>query len=100
MEGEHINDKDADTEGFAADMVIPGCNPVNNQDTPVPHQDSENQTVNREYVNVVKPNQKPCLSKVFAPVIGKQMKKKTTSPNAPQNRPERRHLRPPRKTTT
>ncbi|PWA54585.1 phospholipase-like protein [Artemisia annua] len=90
MEGEHINDKDADTQGFAAEMVVPGCNPVNKQDIPVPNQDSENQTVNREYLNVVKPNQKPCLSKVFAPVIGKQMKKKTTSPNPveqPSNAP-------------
>ncbi|PWA72869.1 hypothetical protein CTI12_AA265490 [Artemisia annua] len=81
MEGEHINDKDADTQGFAVEMVVPGCNPVNKQDIPVPNQDSENQMVNHEYLNVVKPNQKPCLSKVFAPVIGKQMKKKTTSPN-------------------
>ncbi|PWA63298.1 phospholipase-like protein [Artemisia annua] len=90
MEGEYIHDKDGNTEGFAAEMVVPGCNPVNKQDILVPNQDSENQTVNREYVNVVKPNQKPCLSKVFAPVIGKQMKKKTTSPNPveqPSNAP-------------
>ncbi|PWA41649.1 phospholipase-like, Aminotransferase-like mobile domain protein [Artemisia annua] len=81
VEGEYIHDKDGKTEGFAAEMVVPGCNPVNKQDIPVSNQDSENQTVNHEYVNVVKPNQKPCLSKVFAPVIGKQTKKKTTSPN-------------------
>ncbi|PWA66240.1 phospholipase-like protein [Artemisia annua] len=80
MEDEYIHDKDGNTEGFAAEMVVPRCNSVNKQDIPVPNQDSENQTLNREYVNVVKPNQKPCLSKVFAPVIGKQMKKKTTSP--------------------
>ncbi|PWA41755.1 ulp1 protease family, C-terminal catalytic domain-containing protein [Artemisia annua] len=41
MEGEHINDKDADTQGFAAEMVVPGCNPVNKQDIPVQNQDSE-----------------------------------------------------------
>ncbi|PWA56703.1 phospholipase-like protein [Artemisia annua] len=40
-EGEHINDKDADTQGFAAEMVVPGYNPVNKQDIPVPNQDSE-----------------------------------------------------------
>ncbi|PWA50646.1 phospholipase-like protein [Artemisia annua] len=78
---EYIHDKDGKTEAFAAEMVVPSCNPVNKQDIPMSNQDYENQMVNREYVNVVKPNQKPCLAKVFAPVIGKQTKKKTTSPN-------------------
>ncbi|PWA40828.1 phospholipase-like protein [Artemisia annua] len=41
MEGEYIHDKDGNTEGFAAEMVVPGCNPVNKQDIPVPNQDSE-----------------------------------------------------------
>ncbi|PWA40301.1 ulp1 protease family, C-terminal catalytic domain-containing protein [Artemisia annua] len=41
MEGEHINDKDADTEGFAAEMVVPACNLVNKQDTTVSYQHSE-----------------------------------------------------------
>lgn len=44
MEGEHINDKQADKEGFAAELVIPGCNPVNKQDTTVLNQDSEVRT--------------------------------------------------------
>lgn len=49
MEGEYIHDKDGNTEGFAAEMVVPGCNPVNKQDIAVPNQDSEVRT-NRCFV--------------------------------------------------